>query len=129
MYLVRRPLPQPLNRVLLPIVVMCVQARRPHVCTLYQDRRPTAAFFCFVYVCLASSLQRCNRQLVSAAHPWIEMTQIFIWNKHGVDDVIVDHQGSIYRESILHTRLSLRVARIYIVKSPDALRHRSRMYT
>ena len=29
----------------------------------------------------------------------------------------------------LHTRLCLRVARIYIVKSPDALRHRSRMYS
>ena len=32
-------------------------------------------------------------------------------------------------ESILHTRLSLCVARIYNVKSPDALRHRSRMYS
>ena len=32
-------------------------------------------------------------------------------------------------ESILHTRFSLCVARFFNVKSPDALRHRSRMYS
>ena len=48
-------------------------------------------------------------------------------------DIVVD--GSVLHtivlailcESILHSRLSLCVARIYSVKSPDALRHRSRM--